>query len=86
MKKIKGILRAISCLPLLKKVYVENCKRIDNQLLDKAISFQRPISIYCKNTNVQPDKFMVEHVDTKTYETDDNHGVKYVYQKIAFWF
>ena len=67
-EKIKGIVRAISCLPLLEKVYVENCKRIDKQLLEKAISFQRPISIFCKNTNVEPDKFIVEHEDTKMHK------------------
>ena len=78
--------RAITRLPHLQKVNVENCKKIDNQLLEKAISFQRPISIYCKNTSVQPEKFIAEHFDTKMHETNDRYGVKYICQQIVFWF
>ena len=86
MKKCKGIIRACIRLPHLEKVKVENCKKIDNQLLEKAISFQQSIIIYCKNTSVHPDKFIAEHVDTKILETNDNNEVKYVCKNLVFWF
>ena len=80
-----GAILAIKGLPLLKKLYVGDCFKIDNQLLEAALTLQRELSIECKYTSVDYEKFMVGHETTTRSSFKCNNRFEHKCEQLSFF-
>ena len=68
----------------MEELDVENCPEIDNRVLEKSLSTQRTMKVFCGYTKVDPYEFMVKHKEAVKRGGEYEEIQEYVCGKLTF--
>ena len=68
----------------MEELGVENCPEIDNRVLEKALSTQRQMKVWCGYTKVDPYEFMASHKDAIKIASKYPEFQRYACGKLLF--